>query len=86
MYSSLNILIPRDGEECQTPKLPDIALRTAQLAQRQGNEALPNNVPPTPDFTAEDVPVRLDDVPEVVVRPHNLAVQWLVGAEVGGLV
>jgi hypothetical protein len=68
------------SQEGQTPKLSDIALRVRQCTQLLNPE--PVLVLPGPHLVAQLVAIGVDDVPEAVVRRHDLAMKSFVVAEV----
>lgn len=69
-----------NSQERQTPELTDVTLSWDKSPKRSSLE--PVIVVPTPDLATQLRAVRLDKIPEAVVRLQNLAMQRCVVTEI----
>lgn len=87
-HSLTQPLIPRHSNKRQTPQLPYITLRLAQPSRRRQSSKLNKVKPclsiirPAPQFERQVLHIRVDEIPQVIVRADEVLVDWSVRAEV----
>ncbi len=70
------------SQKCQTPQLPDITFRRRQLCQLRNLVSV--IIRPAPNLLLELILILLNQIPKMIIRRHNLRMQYSIVTEIWG--